>query len=177
MPPSHATAYELLAPTYVLDLPRAGGDRSTDVDPALRLDVEAVFGRVAPLVVEVGSGSGDAAVAGARARPDWDVLAFEVWRPGVGQALARLAADPPGNLRFAEVDASTALLSLLGPGAVHELWTYFPDPWPKGRHHKRAAGDPRLRRHGVQGAAARGTVARGHRLAGVCRGRAAGRRC
>jgi tRNA (guanine-N7-)-methyltransferase len=111
------------------------------VDPAYRLDVQEVFGRRAPLVVEVGSGAGDALVAGATQRPDWDFLAFEVWRPGLGHALAKLAqaghGRVPGNVRLVEADASLALRTILAPGSVQEVWTFFPDPWPKARHHKR----------------------------------------
>src|SRR5690606_27624772 len=74
--------------------------------------------------------------------PERDHLAFEVWRPGIAQALARLPEPPPANLRFVEADAAQALGHLLGPGSVTELWTYFPDPWPKTRHHKRRLVTP-----------------------------------
>ncbi len=132
----HASAYELLGPRYVVQAPRGEGGATT-VDPAYRLDVAALFGREAPLVVEVGSGSGDALRAGAAARPDWDVLAFEVWRPGIAQTLARMGEEPLPNVRFVEADAAQALGSMLPPGSVAEVWTYFPDPWPKHKHHKR----------------------------------------
>jgi len=142
MPERHRAAYERLAPRFVLDVPRDPAVGSTGVLPGHRLDVEAVFGRRAPLVVEVGSGSGDAVLAGAAATPERDHLAFEVWRPGIAQALARLPEPPPANLRFVEADAAQALGHLLGPGSVTELWTYFPDPWPKTRHHKRRLVTP-----------------------------------
>jgi tRNA (guanine-N7-)-methyltransferase len=137
MPERHRSAYERLGPTYVVDVPRDGAPGSTAVAADRPLDPVAVFGRRAPLVVEVGSGSGDAVLAAARARPDRDFLAFEVWRPGVAQALARLPEPPPGNLRFVEADAAQALALLVGVGAALEVWTFFPDPWPKSRHHKR----------------------------------------
>lgn len=137
----HASAYETLAPRYVVAVPRGEGGATT-VDPAYRLDVTAVFGRTAPLVVEVGSGSGDALRAGAAARPDWDFLAVEVWLPGIAQTLARMGESPSPNVRFVEADAAQALGSLLAPGSVTEVWTFFPDPWPKHKHHKRRLVGP-----------------------------------
>lgn len=142
MPESHQRAYDRLAPAHLLTLPSAHGAGSTEVDPAYVLDVEAEFGRSAPLVVEVGSGSGDALLAGAAARPDWDFIAVEVWRPGVAQTMLRMAEEPLANVRFAEVDAAQALATMLPAGSVHEVWTYFPDPWPKSKHHKRRIVNP-----------------------------------
>jgi tRNA (guanine-N7-)-methyltransferase len=90
-----------------------------------------------PLVVEVGSGVGEATAALAAARPSYNVLAFEVWRPGVAETLARLADLEVANVRLLGVDAVWSMEHLLGPGDVAELWTFFPDPWPKQRHHRR----------------------------------------
>lgn len=140
MPRTHQAAWDRHAEQVVLDVPLAHGDTSTVVDPAYRLDVEQVFGRRAPLVVEVGSGAGDALVVAATDRPDWDFLAFEVWRPGIGHALAKMeqaTGGPLSNVRVVEADAQVALRTLLEPGSAHEVWTFFPDPWPKARHHKR----------------------------------------
>lgn len=136
VPANHQAAYDRLGPQLVVPVPRRSPADSTSVHPAYRMDPAAVFGRVAPLVVEVGSGCGEAVLAGAMSRPQWDFLALEVWRPGVAESLARVADRPPANLRFAEVDAE-GLGTMVGPGAVHELWTFFPDPWPKTKHHKR----------------------------------------
>ncbi|MCE0486727.1 tRNA (guanosine(46)-N7)-methyltransferase TrmB [Ornithinimicrobium sediminis] len=141
MPQGHRTAYEHLAGRYVVDVPRGAGGVTT-VDPDFRLDLPGTFGRQAPLVVEVGSGSGDALRAGAQARPDWDVLAVEVWRPGIAQTLARMGEHPLPNVRFVEADACLALSTMLEAGAAHEVWTFFPDPWPKARHHKRRLIQP-----------------------------------
>ncbi len=102
----------------------------------------ARFGREAPLVVEIGSGVGEATAALAAARPDLDVLAFEVWRPGVAEGLGRVAAAGATNVRFCSVDAVWSLEHLFGPGGVHEVWTFFPDPWHKKRHHKRRMVTP-----------------------------------
>lgn len=142
MPHAHRTAYEALAARYVVEVPRPLGDGSTMVDTGFTLDVPALFGRSAPLVVEVGSGSGDAVLAAARDRSDHDFLALEVWRPGNGQALARMLTEPLPNVRFVELDAAQALASLLAPGSVSEVWTFFPDPWPKARHAKRRLVQP-----------------------------------
>jgi tRNA (guanine-N7-)-methyltransferase len=96
-----------------------------------------VFGRQAPIVVEIGSGVGEATAALAAARPAYDVVALEVWRPGVAHTLGLLADAGAQNVRLLSVDAVWCLQHLFGPGEVEELWTFFPDPWPKQRHHKR----------------------------------------
>ena len=100
------------------------------------------FGREAPLIVEIGSGIGEATAALAAARPDHDVLAFEVWRPGVAETLARVAEAGASNVRLCGVDAIWSMEHLLAPGSVTELWTFFPDPWHKTRHHKRRLVNP-----------------------------------
>jgi tRNA (guanine-N7-)-methyltransferase len=102
------------------------------------------FGRQAPLVVEIGSGVGEATATLAAARPDHDVLALEVWRPGVADALWRVAEAGADNVRFCSVDAAWFLEHLLAPASVTELWTFFPDPWHKTRHHKRRLVAPRF---------------------------------
>jgi tRNA (guanine-N7-)-methyltransferase len=95
------------------------------------------FGREAPIVVEIGSGVGEATAALAASRPSYDIVALEVWRPGVAHTLGLLADEGAGNVRLLSVDAVWCLEHLFGPGDVAELWTFFPDPWPKTRHHKR----------------------------------------
>lgn len=101
------------------------------------LDLPAVFGRAAPLVVEIGSGTGEATVQLAAADPGRDVLAVEVHTPGVG-SLLRLAQEAGlENVRVAEGDALVVLRDMLGPGSVDEVRVLFPDPWPKSRHVKR----------------------------------------
>jgi tRNA (guanine-N7-)-methyltransferase len=100
------------------------------------------FGREAPVIVEIGSGIGEATAALAALRPECDVLAFEVWRPGVAHTLGLLAEAGAENVRLISVDAVWALEHLFGPRSVEELWTFFPDPWPKKRHHKRRLVSP-----------------------------------
>jgi tRNA (guanine-N7-)-methyltransferase len=96
----------------------------------------------APLVVEIGSGIGEATAALAAARPSYNVLAFEVWRPGVAETFIRLEEAGAENVRLISVDAVWSMEHLLGEGEVAELWTFFPDPWPKKRHHRRRLVNP-----------------------------------
>ena len=77
-----------------------------------------------------------------RARPSYDVLAFEVWRPGVAGTLWRLEEAGVDNVRLISVDAVWSMRHLFAPGSIAELWTFFPDPWPKTRHHKRRLVQP-----------------------------------
>jgi tRNA (guanine-N7-)-methyltransferase len=100
------------------------------------------FGRRAPLVVEIGSGTGEATADLAVRRPDVDVLALEVWRPGVAHTLGLLAERGVTNVRLLSVDAVWVLEHLVGPRSLEEVWTFFPDPWPKKRHHKRRLVSP-----------------------------------
>jgi tRNA (guanine-N7-)-methyltransferase len=101
------------------------------------LDQERWFGRVAPLIVEIGSGTGESVAAMAAARPSYDVLAFEVWKPGVAQTFLHLEQTGATNVRLMSVDAVWCLEHLFVPGQLAGLWTFFPDPWHKKRHHKR----------------------------------------
>jgi len=103
-----------------------------------------VFGREAPLVVEIGCGVGEATAALAAARPDVDVLAFEVWKPGVADTLGRVGEAGARNVRLCSVDAVWSLRHLLAPGSISEVWTFFPDPWHKTRHHKRRLVSPEV---------------------------------
>ena len=100
------------------------------------------FGRDAPLVVEIGSGVGEATAALAAARPEVDVLALEVWRPGVADTLWKLHDAGAENVRLCSLDAAWTLEQRLAPGSLAGLWTFFPDPWPKTRHHKRRLVGP-----------------------------------
>jgi tRNA (guanine-N7-)-methyltransferase len=126
--PSQQESWDAHHATWVIP------DEAVD-DPGFSLS--AWFGRDAPVVVEVGSGIGEATAALAAQRPDVDVLAFEVWRPGVAHTLGLLAEAGADNVRLLSVDAVWALEHLFRPGSIEELWTFFPDPWPKKRHHKR----------------------------------------
>jgi len=114
-------------------------DRAVD-EPGF--DLVALFGREAPLVVEIGSGIGEATAAGAARHPEVNVLALEVWVPGVAHTLGLLAEAGVHNVRLLSVDAVWFLEHRVAPGSLEELWTFFPDPWPKKKHHKRRLVTP-----------------------------------
>ena len=100
------------------------------------------FGREAPLIVEIGGGVGEATAALAVARASSNVLALEVWLPGVAESLGRVGEAGATNVRFCGVDAIWTMEHLLAPDSISELWTFFPDPWHKKRHHKRRLVNP-----------------------------------
>jgi tRNA (guanine-N(7)-)-methyltransferase len=106
------------------------------------IDPAAIFGRRAPLEVEIGAGRGDFIIARAKARPERDFLAVE--RPGiVGQMLAaRCGRTGLGNLRVAAMDGRTLVNLLLAEKSVGAFHIYFPDPWPKERHAKHRLFSP-----------------------------------
>ncbi|MEO6473276.1 MAG: tRNA (guanosine(46)-N7)-methyltransferase TrmB [Aeromicrobium sp.] len=133
-------AWDALSDSHILDIPRR--DTSTSVDPNYRFDPAATFGRTAPLIVEIGSGRGEAVVEAAAAYPDTDFLALEVYIPGIAQTLVWMQNRRVDNVRIALLNAAEALETTLEPGSVDELWVFFPDPWPKLRHHKRRLVTP-----------------------------------
>jgi tRNA (guanine-N7-)-methyltransferase len=106
------------------------------------LDAVAVYGRTAPLVLEIGSGTGEAAAAMAAADPSRDLLAVEVHTPGIATLLKRVDEDGLTNVRVAEADGLQVLAEALGPGDLDEVRVFFPDPWPKSRHAKRRLVTP-----------------------------------
>lgn len=105
-------------------------------------DLASYFGRRAPLVIEIGSGVGEATAVLAAARPSYDVLALEVWRPGVASTLERLVETGADHVRLCGVDAVWFLEHVVPADGLAGLWTFFPDPWPKTRHHKRRLVNP-----------------------------------
>jgi len=114
----------------------------TEAVDAEDFELSAWFGRQAPLIVEIGSGVGEATAALAATRPTCDVLAFEVWRPGVADTFVQLDKAGATNVRVVGVDAVWSLEHLLGQSSIAELWTFFPDPWPKKKHHRRRLVNP-----------------------------------
>ena len=123
---------------YILDIPRADAIRT--VARSFRLDPEAAFahtGQKRPLVVEVGSGGGEAILAHAAAHPGVDHLAVEVWETAIARLVRGSAERGLHNLRVAPADASQLLATALPVGSVSEVWVFFPDPWRKPRHRKR----------------------------------------
>ncbi|MDJ0758275.1 MAG: tRNA (guanosine(46)-N7)-methyltransferase TrmB [Woeseiaceae bacterium] len=101
------------------------------------LDPEQLFGRSAPLTVEIGFGNGDSLVQLAAEHPEHDFLGIEVHVPGIGHCLIAARQAGIDNLRIISHDAVDVLSRQVAPGSVSRLNLYFPDPWPKKRHHKR----------------------------------------
>jgi tRNA (guanine-N7-)-methyltransferase len=109
---------------------------------AAPLDTCAVFGRHAPLVVEVGFGMGQATAEIAAARPDVDFVGIEVHAPGVGALLQRIDAGSLTNLRIVQHDAVAVVERMLAPASLAGVQVFFPDPWHKKKHHKRRLIQP-----------------------------------
>jgi tRNA (guanine-N7-)-methyltransferase len=106
------------------------------------LDLHGIFGRAAPCTLEIGFGNGESLVALAAAHPGRDFLGIEVHRPGVGHLMLRAEELKLGNLRAICRDAVEVLQQCIATGALDEVLLYFPDPWPKKRHHKRRILQP-----------------------------------
>jgi tRNA (guanine-N7-)-methyltransferase len=119
-----------LAPRYVLPF------------SASPLDAPRVFGRHAPLVVEIGFGMGQATAQIAAARPHDDFFGIEVHEPGVGALLQRIDEQQLGNLRIVQHDAVEVLRDMIAPSTLAAVHVFFPDPWPKKRHWKRRLIQP-----------------------------------
>jgi len=119
------SAYERLLPA--LSLPFS----PSPIDPA------ALFGRAAPLVLEIGFGMGETTAAIARSRPEIDILGVEVYPAGVGSLLRKIEVLALGNVRVIQHDAIAVLEAMIRPGSLAAVHVFFPDPWPKARHHKR----------------------------------------
>lgn len=105
------------------------------------VDWAGVFGRDAPLVVEVGSGSGEHVVGCALARPEHDHVAIELYPPGIRNTVRALDREEIGNVRLVRVPARRALETMFADGSVGAVHALFPDPWPKRRHRKRRLVD------------------------------------
>ncbi|MGB3769538.1 MAG: tRNA (guanosine(46)-N7)-methyltransferase TrmB [Rhodococcus sp. (in: high G+C Gram-positive bacteria)] len=112
--------------------PRIGRDVADEP-----LDPQSWFGRVAPVVLEIGSGTGTAAVAMAAMEPDVDLVAVEVYRPGIAQTVQGIEREGLGNVRILRGDAADVLENMVAPESLDGVRVFFPDPWPKARHHKR----------------------------------------
>ncbi|KGI77125.1 tRNA (guanosine(46)-N7)-methyltransferase TrmB [Oleiagrimonas soli] len=105
-------------------------------------DLDAVFGRTAPRVLEIGFGNGEALAWAAEHDPDRDYIGVEVHRPGVGRLMNALAEAEAGNVRIYRHDAVEVLRNEIAAEALDEVRIWFPDPWPKKRHHKRRLVQP-----------------------------------
>jgi tRNA (guanine-N7-)-methyltransferase len=123
--PGQARALASLGPRFVLPF----------VDETV--DFARVFGRVAPLAVEIGFGMGSATAAIAAAAPHVDFVGIEVHPPGVGALLQRIAEQELENVRIVQHDAVAVLESMIAPASLAAIHVFFPDPWHKKRHNKR----------------------------------------
>ena len=101
------------------------------------IDLDSVFGRAAPRVREIGFGNGETLVEQAAANPSTDFIGIEVHEPGVGHCLLRAHAAGISNLRLSRHDAIDVLRHQIPDASLRRINLYFPDPWPKKRHHKR----------------------------------------
>ena len=106
------------------------------------LDLERTFGRRAPKILEIGFGMGETTAAIAAAHPENDYLGIEVHTPGVGSLLKLIDERSIGNLRLIQHDAVEVLREMIAPGSLDGAHIFFPDPWPKKRHHKRRLVQP-----------------------------------
>jgi tRNA (guanine-N7-)-methyltransferase len=124
--------WQRLWPEFGYDAPHHDGTSG-----AQPLDLAAWFGRTAPIVLEVGCGTGTSTVTMAQAEPDIDVIAVDVYRRGLAQLLCAVQRADVRNIRLIRGDAIDVLAGLLTPGSLTGVRVFFPDPWPKARHHKR----------------------------------------
>ena len=108
------------------------------------LDLDAVFGRSAPKILEIGFGMGETSAAIAAAHPENDYLGIEVHAPGVGSLCKQIAEKGLTNLRIIRHDAVEILRTMIAPASLAGVHIFFPDPWPKVRHHKRRLIQPPL---------------------------------
>lgn len=138
-------AWNNYAHDYLLSEINAG-EGSFDPRADFTLDAayaRRVWGNTNPLIVEIGSGQGENVAAAAEAHPGLNFLALEVYDPGVAHTLLLAGKRGLRNLRIAQVNAPE-LMKAVASGAVSEVWTFFPDPWPKMKHHKRRIVQPEL---------------------------------
>lgn len=122
-----AVALETLWPKWGIEEPEEGST----------VDLNAIFGREAPVVLEIGFGMGHSLVEMAAADPERNYIGIEVHRPGVGACLMEAGQQGVENLRVAEFDAFEVLEKWLADDSLERVQVFFPDPWHKKRHHKR----------------------------------------
>jgi len=122
--------------------PEVGMHARSPEGPAELLDTQAWFGRSAPVVLEIGSGTGTSTLAMAKAEPHIDVVAVEVYRRGLAQLLRAIEREEVTNIRLVRGDGVDVLEHMFGPDSLTGVRVFFPDPWPKARHHKRRLLQP-----------------------------------
>jgi tRNA (guanine-N7-)-methyltransferase len=130
MSPAQQRAIDTLMPTY--------GIPFAEHPP----DFDRVFGRRAPRILEIGSGMGETTATIAKMRPDDDFIAIEVHSPGVGSLLRRIDELALANVRIIQHDAVESVAAMIPERSLAGIHVFFPDPWPKKRHHKRRLLQP-----------------------------------
>lgn len=140
--PSYQRTWDAALGQELLDIPH--GERDTSVAEGFSIDWAAEFGRSAPIIVEIGSGSGEAVAHAAANHPEKNFLAIEVYKPGAAQLVSRVRREGLSNVRVAVANAPEVLDQLFTPGEVSEVWIFFPDPWHKKKHNKRRLIDERF---------------------------------
>lgn len=135
MTASQETAWAEHAGTYLIEVPRA--EHGTSIAAGVTASVAEIFGREAPLVVEVGTGKGEAIVHAAGIHHQKNFLGIEVYRAGLAKTMMEAGNLGLTNLRLIEANAPDVLGSFLPVGSVSELRIFFPDPWHKAKHTKR----------------------------------------
>lgn len=118
--------------------------RNTRELPPGPVDFAGWFGRQAPMLLEIGSGMGETTAQLAAAQPELNYLAVEVYQPGLGQLLLRIENLGLTNLRLLRGDAIDVLAEHIEPDSLAGVRVFFPDPWPKKRHHKRRLVQPEV---------------------------------
>ena len=129
-------AWRHLWPTYGVALPPDNHGEPLHLDPW--------FGRSAPLILEIGSGMGESTAELAATAPQLNHLAVEIYQPGLAQLLMRIRDRNLSNIRLVRGDAVRLLRWYLAPGSLAGIRIYFPDPWPKRKHHKRRLIQPQF---------------------------------
>ena len=130
MSPAQHHAYDTLMPRYGIAFSEAA------------LDYSAAFGRSAPVILEIGCGMGETTARIAAALPEKNFLGVEVHSPGVGALLKLIEQQQLANLRVIRHDAVEVVEHMIAPQSLAGVHLFFPDPWPKARHHKRRIVQP-----------------------------------
>lgn len=128
-------AWDKYSDDFVLNIPK--NIAHTSVHPDYKFYPEKIYGRKAQLIVEIGSGTGETILAAAHKNPEKNFLAIEVYLPGIAQTILKAAQQNITNLRIVNANASEALENMFFAETINEIWIFFPDPWPKKKHHKR----------------------------------------
>ena len=128
--PAQREAYDTLLPRYGIPY------------SPTPIDLARAFGRPNPKVLEIGFGMGETTAAIAALQPDHDFLAVDVHAPGVGSLLRLIDCERLSNVRIVSHDAVEVVQRMIAPGALAAVHVFFPDPWPKKRHHKRRLLQP-----------------------------------